>query len=80
MEAAIIFRVVVSYSLCDKIFFIRCSAETLGPVENKSKLISSFSARSRKYKLIACKGDSSVACTFNRFIYLSFVVVVAACF
>ena len=33
-----------------------------------SKLIVSFAEGSGKYKLIECKGDSSVACTFNKFI------------
>lgn len=33
MEAAINFRDVISYSLCDYIFYLRCLAEKLGPVE-----------------------------------------------
>ena len=41
----------------------------------KSKLIVSFANGSGNYKLIECKGDSSVACTFNRFIFSLFVVV-----
>ena len=34
----------------------------------KSKLIVSFDEGSRKYKVIECKGDSSVACILNIFI------------
>ena len=53
-----------------------------------SKRILSFAEGSVKYKLTECEGDSSMARTFNRFIYLFFsffflfklVVVVAACY
>ena len=38
----------------------------------KSKLIVSIADGSGNYKLIECKGDSSVACTFNRFICFFF--------
>ena len=34
----------------------------------KSKLIVRFAEGSGKYKPIECNGDSSVACTFDRFI------------
>ena len=40
-----------------------------------SKLIVRFAEGSGNYKLIECKGDSSVACTFKRFHFLFFVVV-----
>ena len=45
----------------------------------KSKLIVSIADGSGKYKLIECKGDSSVACSFNRFICFFFSLL-AACY
>ena len=41
-------------------------------IKFKSKLIVSFANESGTYKLLECKGDSSVACTFNRFIFSLF--------
>ena len=41
-------------------------------IKFKSKLIVSFANGSGNCKLIECKGDSSVACTFNRFICFFF--------
>ena len=41
-------------------------------IKFKSKLIVSFANGSGTYKLLECKGDSSVACTFNRFIFSLF--------
>ena len=34
----------------------------------KANFVISFAKGSGKYKVIECKGDSSVACAFNRFI------------
>ena len=41
-------------------------------IKLKSKLIVSIADGSGKYKLIECKDDSSVACTFNIFIFFFF--------
>ena len=49
-------------------------------IKFKSKLNVSFAEGSRKYKLIECNGDSSVASYLNRFICFFFVVVLAACY
>ena len=48
--------------------------------EFKSKLIVGIADGSGKYKLIECKGDSSVACIFKRFICPLFGVVLTACY
>ena len=46
--------------------------------EFKSKRMVSFAKESGKYKLIECKGDSSVAFTIYSFAFV-FVVVLAPC-
>ena len=50
-------------------------------IKFKSKLVVSFANGSGTYKLLECKGDSSVACTFNRFIFsLLLLLFLAACY
>ena len=66
MEAAILFRVVISWSLCHHIFFPKVSRENAQfSRKYKSKLILSFAEGSGRCKLIECKGDSSVTCSIT---------------
>ena len=53
------------------------------PFDLLASCIVSLTQRINKYVcmyVIECNGDSSVACTFNRFICFFFVVVLAACY
>ena len=68
LQRGVLFRIVVRFHILPK---VSCRNDQ-SSIKFKSKLIVSFANGSGTYKLLECKGDSSVACTFNRFIFSLF--------